>query len=176
MIGSQFNFGMRRGGRRPAGPVSLSVFTLILVAMATVFFVFTFHLRSQSAQSAYTQAHGVSRQATVVNVDNIEHQSSSRHGGGSIWYTAQITAAVSPPVGALSQTTVYVPHQVSYADGQTVSVLVDPQAPGYAELPGQPSVTAKDWLGALAGAVICSLLACLLGWQAITKVRARRYA
>jgi hypothetical protein len=133
-------------------------------------------LRSESAQSAYTQAHGVSRQATVISVDNIQHQSHSQNDDGTIWYTAEVTASLNPPVSGQSQTTVDVPHQVSYVDGQTIPVLVDPQAPGYAELPGQPNVTGKDWWAALAGGAVCALLACFLGWQAIAKVRRRRFA
>lgn len=176
MIGTQLNVRVRRRGRRPAGPVSLSVFALVLMAMAALLFFFTFHLRSESAQSAYTQAHGVSRQATVISVTNFQHHSSSQNGNGTIWYTAQITASVNPPVDGQSQTTVHVPHQVGYADGQTLSVLVDPRAAGYAELPGQPDITAKDWWAALAGAAVCALLACFLGWQAIAKVRRRSYA
>jgi hypothetical protein len=174
MIGTELNVRVRRRGRRPAGPVSLSIFALTLTAMAALFFFFSFHLRSESAQSAYTQAHGVGRQATVVRVDNMQHQSSSQNGPATVWYTAEITASLNPPVDGQSQTTVHVPHQVSYSDGQTVSVLVDAQAPGYAELPGQPDVTAKDWWAALAGGAVCALLACFLGWQAIAKVRRRR--
>lgn len=174
MIGTELNVRMRRRGRRPAGPVSLSLFSVFLTGMAVLFFLFSFHIRAASAQSSYTQAHGVGRQATVVSVQNIQNQSHSQSGGTSTWYTAVIAAAFSPPVGGLSQTTVHVPHQVSYASGSTVYVLVDPQAPGYAELPGQPSVTSKDWWALLAGTLVCGLLAVFLGWQAIKKIRARR--
>jgi hypothetical protein len=176
MIGTELNVRVRRRGRRPAGPVSLSIFAFILTAMAALLFFFSFHVRAESAQSEYIQAHGMSRQATVISVDNIQHQSHSQNGTGTVWYTADITASLNPAVGGLSETTVHVPHQVSYSDGQTVPVLVDPRAPGYAELPGQPDVTAKDWWATLAGGAVCVLLACFLGWQAIAKVRRRRIA
>jgi hypothetical protein len=174
MIGSELNVRLRRRGGRPAGPVSLSLFTLVIAGMAVFFFLFSFHIRAESAQSAYTQAQGVGVQATVVSVQNIQNRTHSQSGGSHVFYTAVVTAALSQPVGGLSQTTVHVPHQVSYAAGQTLSVLVDPQAPGYAELPGQPSVTSKDWWAFLAGAAVCGLLAVFLGWQAIKKIRARR--
>jgi len=44
------------------------------------------------------------------------------------------------PVGGQAQTTVHVPDKVSYRPGDTVTVLVDTQGPGYAELPGRPYV------------------------------------
>lgn len=177
MIDTGLNFRVnRRGRRRSAGPVSLSFFTLVVTAMAVLFFFFSFHVRAEGARSSYTQAHGASRQASILTVRNIQHQSHSQHGGTHTWYTAQMSVSLNEPVGGLSQTTVQVPHSVSYESGQTVTVLVDPREPGYAELPGVPDVTAGDWYGMLAGAAVCTLLACFLGWQAIKKVRARRQA
>lgn len=173
MIGTELNVRTRRRGRRPAGPVSLSLFTLMVTAMAVLFLILSFHVRAQSAQSAYTQAHGVATQATVINVDNIQHQSHSHSGGTSTWYTAEITVSLTSPVSGVSQTTVQVPHSVSYTPGTMISVLVDPRVPTYAELPGVPDVSAKDWYGMLAGAAVCALLACFLGWQAISKIRRR---
>jgi Protein of unknown function (DUF3592) len=174
MIGTDLNLRMRRRGSRPAGPVALSLFGLVLLAMAVGFFLFAFHLRTEGAKSAYTQAHGIARQATVVSVQNIQHTTHSQSGGGTIFYTATITASLNPPVNGLAQTTVNVPHQVYDAAGQTVTVLVDPQDPGYAELPGTPAVTAKDWYAAFGAAVVAALLACFLGWQLIKKLRRRR--
>ena len=176
MIGTDLNVRVRRRGSRPAGPVSLSLFGLLLLAMAVLFFVFAFHLRAEGAQSAYTQAHGIARQGSVISVQNIQHTSHSQSGGTSVFYTARITVSLNPPAGGLSQTTVNVPHQVSYVSGQTVAVLVDPRAPGYAELPGVPDVTAKDWYAALGGGVVAALLACFLGWQAIKMIRRRQAA
>jgi hypothetical protein len=133
-----------------------------------------FGMRSAGAKSAYTQAHGAYSQATVVSVDNIQHQSRSNNGSTSTWYTADVTATLNTPVGGLSQTTVHVPHSVSLTAGQTVTAVVDPRDPGYAELPGQPNVGAKDWYFALGGAVLCAVLACYLGWRAIRTIRRRR--
>jgi hypothetical protein len=174
MIGTNLNVRMRRRGSRPAGPVSMSIFSVIMVAVAAFLIFFTFHLRSEGAQSAYTQAHGVESQATVVSVENIQHQSHSQSGGTSTFYTADITVTLNPPVGGLSQTTVHVPHSVSYTAGQQVTVLVDPQAPGYAELPGQPNVTKADWYATLGGALVFALVGFFLGWQALKMIRRRR--
>lgn len=178
MIGTDLNVRAGRRGRRrrTAGPASLSLFGLVLTAMAVVFLIISFHVRSEGARSSYTQAHGASRQAGILTVQNIQHQSHSQHGGTSTWYTAELTVSLNQPVRGLSQTTVQVPHAVSYSAGETVTVLVDPAEPGYAELPGVPDVTAKDWWGSIAGAVITALIACLLYWQAIKKIRARRQA
>ena len=176
MIGSDLNIPIRRRGSRTAGPVSLSIFAAVMIVVGAGLFLFSFHIRSESAQSAYTQAHGVYNQATVVSIENIAHQSHSQSGPSTTWYTAQLTVTLNPPVGGLSQTTVHVPHSVSYAAGDPVSVLVDPQAPGYAELPGQPSVTGKDLWAMLGGAAVFALVGLFLGWQAVKKIRSRRLA
>lgn len=177
MIRTDLNFRVgRRGRRRSAGPVSLSLFGLILTAMTVIFLFVSFHVRAEGERSAYTQAHGAIRQASILTVQNIQHQSHSQHGGTSTWYTAQMSVSLTQPVRGLSQTTVEVPHAVSYTAGEAVTVLVDPAEPGYAELPGTPDVTAKDWWGSIAGAAIAALIACVLYWQAFKKIRARRQA
>jgi hypothetical protein len=176
MIGSDLNIRMRRRGSRTAGPVSLSIFAVVMVVVAAVLFLFSFHIRSQSAKSAYTQAHGVYNQATVVSVNNIAHQSHSQSGSSTTWYTAEVFVKLNPPIRGRSQTMVHVPHSVSYAAGDPVSVLVDPQALSYAELPGQPSVTGKDLWAMLGGAAVFALVGLFLGWQAIKKIRSRRLA
>lgn len=142
--------------------------------MAVVFLITALNLRSEGGRSAYTQAHGAARQATIITVQNIMHQSHSHHGGTHTWYTAQMTVSVSPPVGGFSQTTVQVPRAVSYVSGQTVGVLVDPRQPGYAELPGVPDVTSGQWYTPLIGALLAAVIACFTGWRAVKKVLGRR--
>ena len=101
MIGTGLKVRMRRGGSRTAGPKSLSVFAVLMVAVAVGLFFFSSHIRAESAQSAYTQAHGVYNQATVVSIENIAHQSHSQSGPSTTWYTAQLTVTLNPPVGGL---------------------------------------------------------------------------
>ena len=45
-------------------------------------------------------------------------------------------------MGGQAQTTVHVPNRETDGPGDTLTVLVDPDNPGYAELPGSPSTPA----------------------------------
>jgi len=90
-----------------------------------------------AARSAYTQAHGVPEVATVIWARNMSFRSGS---SGSISWYADMLVRLPHPVGGQAQTTVHVPDKVSYRPGDTVTVLVDTQGPGYAELPGRPYV------------------------------------
>ena len=90
-----------------------------------------------AARSAYTQAHGVPEVATVIWARNMSFRSGS---SGSISWYADMLVRLPHPVGGQAQTTVHVPDKVSYRPGNTVTVLVDTQGPGYAELPGRPYV------------------------------------
>jgi hypothetical protein len=83
------------------------------------------------------------------------------HGRHSSWYTAQVDATFTAPVDGQKGTTVYVPNSVSYASGQTIALLVDPQDPGYAELPGDRYIDAFRW-------IICAVFAVvMLGWDGL---------
>jgi hypothetical protein len=75
-------------------------------------------------KSAYTQAHGVSRNGIVTSVTN---------SGGRTRFSE-----VAVRLDAQATTTAHVEPVTSLKPGATVRVLVDPQDPGYAEFPGQP--------------------------------------
>jgi len=79
-------------------------------------------------RSAYTQAHGLMRSGIVTSVAN------QGHGG------ADVGVRLTEPVAGHATTTAHVPAKVSLSPGAAVQVLVDPQDPGYAELPRQQFV------------------------------------
>jgi hypothetical protein len=108
--------------------------------------------RPASDTSAYTQAHGVPRQATVVSVDRQPIYSKTSIGGKKVTgYKAAVTATLDSPVGGQSQTTVYAPHDCTCGPGQEISVLVDPREPGHSELPGDAAIQPSLWLAFLIG-------------------------
>jgi len=74
------------------------------------------------------------------------------------------------PVGGQAQTTVHVPDKVSYRSGDAVTVLVDPQGPGYAELPGRPYDTRT---GILVFSIVVSLFIILSAAGFLLSVRWR---
>jgi len=62
-------------------------------------------LRSSAARSSFVQAHGVRREAVILNVDNIAHMSTTTTGSGSgkhtvtsTTYTAEVLVRLADPV------------------------------------------------------------------------------
>jgi hypothetical protein len=111
-------------------------------------------------KSTYTQAHGVSRAATVISVTS----------NGSKSGNENVAASLADPADGQQSTTVHVPSTQSFSAGATVQILIDPQDPGYAELPGQRFMTASTaWGTAAAFWLIAAILMLLmipaaLGW------------
>ena len=136
-------------GTRLRGYAAGLVAMLVVLLVGAVFIIVSYALRSQAALSSFVQAHGVRREAVILRVDNIAHTSttttgsgSSRHTMTSTTYTAEVLASLAEPVGGQARTTVRVPRYETGSPGDTLTVLVDPDAPGYAELPGSPSTPA----------------------------------
>jgi hypothetical protein len=135
-------------GRRISGRAAGLVAMLILLVVGVAFVIVSFALRSPAARSSFVQAHGMRREAVILNVDNIAHTSTTTNGSSghtvtSTTYTAEVLARLADPVGGQTRTTVHVPHYETADPGNTVTVLVDPDEPGYAELPGSPSTPAE---------------------------------
>ena len=136
-------------GRRLSGRAAGLIAVLIVLFIGAVFITLSLALRLPAARSSFVQAHGIRREAVILNVDNIAHTSTSTTGSGSsrhtvtsITYTAEVLASLADPVGGQARTTVHVPRYETDGPGDTLTVLVDPSDPGYAELPGSPSTPA----------------------------------
>lgn len=136
--------GWRRSRSRHA-PIAVSLFLLVFLTIVIGSGVYAVNIYSQGALSSYVQHDGVSRTGGIVMVKNVEHQG-SRSGP---WYSALITVALAPPVGGHSTTVVHDPDGSDLPPGEGLRILVDPQQPSYAELPGQPFV--KGWLWIIPG-------------------------
>ncbi len=115
-------------------PVSVALGSgLLLAASAAALVAVLTSGTADAARSAYTQAHGVREVATVISARN----ESDTYKGVTTWY-GYVLVRLPQPVGGQAQTTVHSPDKVHYATGAAVTVLVDPQSPSYAELPGNP--------------------------------------
>jgi hypothetical protein len=125
----------RRRVIRRTGPIWFS--GLFLLGFVVALVLILTGGSAAAARSAYTQAHGVPEAATVIWARNMSFRSGS---SGSISWYADMLVRLPQPVGGQAQTTVHVPDKVNYRPGDTVTVLVDAQGPGYAELPGRPYV------------------------------------
>jgi hypothetical protein len=136
-------------GRRLSGHAAGLAAMLIMLFIGAAFIILSFALRSSAARSSFVQAHGVRREALILSVDNIARTSttttgsgSSRHTVTSTTYTAEVLVKLADPVGGQARTTVHVPRYETGGPGDALTVLVDPGNPGYAELPGSPSIPA----------------------------------
>jgi hypothetical protein len=164
--------------------IMLAVGTLLVIGIA--FIGTSFAVRGAASKSAYVQAHGVRREAVIVSVDNQEHRTThkpgqtgtgynQKHYAITTSYTANVLVNLAQPVNGHTQTTVHVPHKDSDKPGQSVTVLVDPQDPGYAELPGtadSPPFLPYIFLGV---GILLIVAACVVLIIAL-RVRARRAA
>jgi hypothetical protein len=155
--------------RRRYSPVANVTFGLLLLALAIGCIVDTVSLHGQGARSSFVQAHGAPRIGVIISVDNIEHK------GRESWWTAKVVLTLDVPVKGQSTTTAYLPYATSATDGMLTTVLVDPRQPGYAEVRGEPYVTAGQWIGGLVTAIIFGATDCLLIWAAVKTYR-RRHA
>jgi hypothetical protein len=95
------------------------------------------------AQSSYTQEHGV-RQAARVISERTSPGDDPKHP------TSALVVRLSRPVNGHDTTTVHIQGAPAYPPGASVTVDVDPQDPGYAELPGAPYSTSTQFWIALA--------------------------
>jgi hypothetical protein len=136
-------------GRRLSGRAAGLIAVLIVLFIGAVFIIVSLALRSSAARSSFVQAHGVRREAVILNVDNIAHTSTTTTGSGSgkhtvtsTTYTAEVLVRLADPVDGQARATVHVPRYETDGPGDTLTVLVDPDDPGYAELPCSPSTPA----------------------------------
>jgi hypothetical protein len=147
----------RSGGRIPSPAVPASVvFVGLLIVVVIMLAISAKVLEGELAvasKSAYTQAHGVSRAATVISVTSNGSKSGSE----------DVAVSLADPADGQQTTTVHVPSTQSFPAGAKVQILIDPQDPGYAELPGQRYTTASTaWGTAAAFWLIAALLMLLM--------------
>jgi len=139
-------------------------------ALAGVIFIFVyFGLRPSAGLSSYVQAHGVQRTAVIQSVDNVPYT----HGSNPL-YTADILVRLTAPVGGQSQVVIHYPGYESDRPGDTLTVLVDPEDPGYAELPGLPNNGSTTPLVFLIIGSVLLVLAIALGVFGIQGLRRPR--
>lgn len=136
----------------PAPVVFIGLLIVVVILLAISVKVLEGEL-AVASESAYTQAHGASRAATVISVT-----SNGSNSGSEI-----VAASLASPAGGQQTTTVHVPSTQSFPAGAALQVLIDPQDPGYAELPGQRYTTASTaWGTAAAFWLIAALLMLLM--------------
>ena len=136
----------RRRGRY--GPVSLGCVTAIFAVGTVGVIAAAISFHSQGSRSAFVQAHGTRSDGIVEYVDN--SQTCSKN---SCDYTAAIGIRLRQPVDGVESTVVHYNDFSFLTDGDAVEVLVDPDQPTYAELPGSPFISSWQWI-VFAGLVI----------------------
>lgn len=119
------------------------------------------------ARTSETQSHGASEVATVTAVLAVEHSSRS-----SSWTTYNFDVTLSHAIRGQVDSVLYTPEVTQFASvGQRVDILVDPEQPTYAELPGEgmggPAVPIACTVGAAA-------MIAATAWGIVRMVRMRR--
>jgi hypothetical protein len=145
-------------------------FLLLLLgsAVGIALIVYSVFAHGDAARSSYTQAHGVRRAARVISEDI----------GTGKDPTSTVVVQLSEPVNGHDTTTVHIPFAPAFAyfPGTPVTVVVDPQDPGYAELPGAPYISSGVW-EALPGVTLVTVTLLLpfgYGVAALVRLRSRR--
>ena len=162
---------MSRRRRRPLGVKGSLVLALFFFALGAVLIGVAVSQHVQAVRSSYVQAHGLRDNATVVSVDNFEH--TYKH---STTYTALVTVQLQQPVNGTTNSLVHVPYRDNSFPGDEITVLVDPQQPGYSELPSSPTATTGNWVAPLVGAVVTLVVGVFLTRKAVRLLRQRRAA
>lgn len=143
--------------RRKYAPGSLVGVGLLVMAGGLIPLLIGVGIYFEAAKSSLTQASGVHVTANVIDV---ETQTYCHRGSCSD--SATIDVELPRPMNGLRHSTVHVPHSVSYADFDNIAIVVDPNAPGYSELPGTPDTTYWGLIGPGIGTLIFFLLGGLL--------------
>jgi hypothetical protein len=158
---------VRRPRNGPATRIAgIAIFIGAIVAVAAL----AVQLHSQAVRSAYTQHHGLVRNATVEAVHPVSHDTSH-----DSWTTYDYNVALAVPARTVTRTVAHDPTRdfQRFDRGDTISVLVDPRQPDYAELQGIPVGTSWWFAGPLTLAVIFLALAVLITTEEIRHRRPR---
>lgn len=129
----------RRSDHWLASKLTIGI-ALTLAGLLAVFAAYTSY--TKSSMSSYTQAHGMQEMVKTPTANNITF----------------FTTALSRPVAGHTSTGVLLPYLASFSGGSPMTVLVNPQDPRFAELPGEPYQTALETDSAIAFAVIALAL------------------
>jgi hypothetical protein len=134
---------------------------LAVFACGSLLFLVTLDLAMNTYEagnvSRRVQHDGFASPGSVETVQNTRHGGVSVRGTGT-WWTSSITVSLSKPLDGTTTTVASYPNYSLLRHGDKVNVLIDPQHPIYAELPGQPSVGSRNWLLAGALAAVCGVI------------------
>jgi hypothetical protein len=153
------------GRRRGRTIVWILLFLIVGPGLGTALIVVSVLEHGDVARTSYTQAHGARRAARVISEDV----------GTGKNPTSALTVGLSESVNGRDTTTVHIQGAPAYSPGATVTVVVDPQNPGYAELPGSPYTSSRQWVIPLViGLVDILLIPSLLSIPVLRRLRSRR--
>ncbi|HXL94849.1 MAG TPA: DUF3592 domain-containing protein [Streptosporangiaceae bacterium] len=162
--------GSGSGRRGLHAPGAVAFQALLFLGITIFLIVSTLQSYSGAQQSSYTQAHGVSETAVADNVQVITNRGSH----GSVSYTSDITVTVQHPIVGNGSATVYSQGGTSVTQGSTLTVLVDPRQPSYAEIPGSPYDTTSGWIVSLLFTIVFGIVAGLISRRAVLMILRHR--
>jgi hypothetical protein len=128
-----------RSGTGRAGTIFVITVLVIMVVGGGAMIFHSVQEHGDAARSSYTQAHGVRLAGRVIS-------ERTSPGDAPNQPTSALTVRLSRPVNGHDTTTVHIQGAPAYSPGAPVTVVVDPQGPGYAELPGAPYTSGGQWV------------------------------
>ena len=138
---------LRRLLRRSYGPAAATFGFLWLLVVFAGMVGDTRQTQAAGARSSTVQATGIPASGVIEGVSVVGR-------------TTLLTVRLSTPVDGIATTTVHEPTpDGGGAIGQAIDLLLDPQDPGYAELPGTPFVGTMNWIAVAAWALLFLVLA-----------------
>jgi hypothetical protein len=157
-----------RSGTRLAGTIFGITMWVIVTGGGGALFFLSVQEHGDAARSSYTQAHGV-RQTVRVISERTSPGDDPKHP------TSALAVRLNRPVNGHDTTTVHIQGAPAYSPGAPVTVVVDPQDPGYAELPGGPYSSSADWKIPLVLGLACILVFPFgVGVAVLRSLRSRR--
>ncbi len=142
-----------KGARRFA-PVVMSVFSLLFVVLLAGLVVVTVLTERAATKSRYVQQSGVAARGVV---DYVQRTTRSQRYGD--YTTSLVGVSFTSPVAGTTHTTVHVPAAFTLRPSRSLTVLVDPEQPTYAELSGEPYVPRSALFELAAADVVVLVLA-----------------
>lgn len=142
-------------------PASMAAFFAFTTCVTVALVVFGIQAQSRDSRSAFVQGHGIRSSGTVLAVHNHQYCQAVAGGAGrrACIPRADIQVKLSAPVHGVRTTVAYYPYLSFLRRGQTVTVLVDPHQPGYAEFPGHRYRGSGGWIIFAVASVVVGLLA-----------------
>ena len=149
-----------RGGLPGQSRVVASAGLLVALSLGAVLLaVLTFAMHDDATRSSAVQHGGIAATGTATSVRvSTTTQVSQRYGERTVITSVDVVVSLDEAVDGVGVAHLHVNGRALFSKGQRLRVLLDPEDPAYAELPGHPAATSRGWLIVLLASVVAWLV------------------